>query len=182
MTHKRLPKAVLFALAAACVLTACSGEPAPFEASTPSPVASQGGQYLGFDTEEEAIAAAEEVYVKYLDEGQRYWAGDVDADPTQYLMLAAYEAELEARAAVSAQGLKLETDPVSQTLEASLVDRESIVLLTCEQLGGRVLDRGGNDVTPSDRPDKQALRISVERDADGELRIASSAVEEDPRC
>ncbi len=182
MTHKRLPKAVLFALAAACVLTACSGEPAPFEASTPSPVASQGGQYLGFDTEEEAIAAAEEVYASYIEEVNRLWAGDTQANPTEMLMGKAYELEIEVAALVESQGLTLEGETSSEVLEATLASPEQAILTVCQSVKGRVIDSSGQDVTPKDRPQKQALQVSVERDGDGALRVANSGSVSDSRC
>lgn len=182
MTHKRLPKAVLFALAAACVLTACSGEPVPVETSTPSPVALQDGQYLGFDTEEEAIAAAEEVYASYIDAIAAEGLGHADADPHQFLSGPAYEASIAANAQFAASGLTVVGAPNSEVLDGVMSSSDSVRIRTCDVLEARIINSEGVDVTPADRPEKQAMQVEIRREADDDLRIYQMVATEDHRC
>lgn len=182
MTHKRLPKAVLFALAGACVLTACSGEPVPVETSTPSPVASQGGQYLGFDTEEEAIAAAQEVYAKYIAAVNDARLGDPEAAPMDYLTGKVFDMEVETQALMASRGLTIEGQSEFTSLESALIDDGQVQITVCSKLNSVIRDAEGNDVTPDDRPEKQALKVTVALDADDRLRITDSETIDDPRC
>src|SRR5690606_8450903 len=158
-----------------------SGEPVPVETSTPSPVASQGGQYLGFDTEEEAIAAAEEVYEKYLLSLDSA-APDEEPRPTDYLTGAAYEAAIASQAEFESRGLRIDGAPVSEILDKSYAQHGEVKLTTCEQITARILNADGVDVTPKDRPATQALEVTLELDPQGELRISDSKAIRDDRC
>ncbi len=167
-------------LALGFALSGCSTPTDVVPTETASPTAA--GPYLGFATEAEAIAAAEEVYAAYLAAAKAFWGGDGTADVTQYLMGPAYEAEVETRAAVAAAGLTLESLSTSEPLESQVLHSGGVELLTCEHIAGRVLDREGNDVTPADRPERQALKLVVLLDADDSIRIDSSTAIDDPRC
>lgn len=186
MTHQRrirlsCVRLVGAALAGMLVVSGCSDGKLPAQTASPTPSAGATGQYLGFDTEAEAIAAAEAVYAQYRDSVADYWAGIAGNRPADYLMGRAYEAELEFRALVESQGLRLTEVSESETLSTRFDDPE-VVLTTCERNGGRILDSNNADVTPSDRPEKQAFEIRIQQDADGTLRISSSDTVDDPGC
>lgn len=182
MALKRLPVVVAVALAAGFTLGGCTGGSDPVVQATPTPSALSTGPYLGFETEEEAIAAAEAVYAEYIDRTNALWSGDLAARPTDVLTGEAYALEIELAAIIAAEGLTLEGVTSSDVLETKLESGQSVLLTACQKVDGRVIDRSGRDVTPDGRPDKQALRIHVERDANNQLRISSSEAVTDSRC
>lgn len=153
-------------LACALVLTAtgCVGAP---PAETPSP------SFTGFATEDEAFAAAEAVYERYIESGNMAREGRVDADPTSYLTGAALDEELSGQRRLTSEGLTLSGPTLFVGYDAiSSVDGVVDILVCHDQSQVRVLDASGNDVTPDGRSDTAAYEVTL-RSEDGALKIAS---------
>lgn len=163
----------VLALAAAS-LSACSPDTAP----TPEPT-------TAFASEEEAFAAAEEVYRAYLQASAARADGNTTADPKQYLSGPALEADIGTQRELKSSGILIlgestvasftalnsELDPTTSTLHADV----------CVDISAsRVVDDAGVDITPTDRPKFGSLSVEFSGNA-RELLISDSSPS-DTKC
>lgn len=160
------------ALAAAVMLASTSGCTTPPE---PEPTATPL-----FATDEEAFAAAEEVYREYVK------AGDSGADTTQYLVGAALEAELETARYLDENGMTFTGRTNVATFDGTHADVHSstpeVDASVCLDVSAvRVIDGTGADVTPPDRPNRVSLEVAFVWDADG-FALSSSDTSGDSKC
>ena len=153
---------------AAVTLSACAPTPTP----SPTPTAA-------FASEEEAFAAAEEVYRAYLSEAAARAEGEASADPEKYLSGEALDADLQSQRSLQEQSLKI--------VGASVIDefiplKAEVTADICIDISGsRVLDENGTDVTVADRP--ESGQVSVEFSGDSErLLISRSSPSERAEC
>ncbi|MFJ4253858.1 hypothetical protein [Microbacterium sp. NPDC090003] len=165
----RYPTATLALAVVAAALSGCALVPEP----SPTPTAV-------FASEEEAFAAAEEVYRSYNE------AGNQGRDVTTFLVGRALEGELDTirylnqnkltldgpSEITSFKGTKVSGDDATQTIHSSLCLDVSAT---------RVLDVDGADVTPSDRAEKMKLEVTFSF-VDDELLISDSVTSEDQSC
>ena len=173
MTPRRLLILVTTATAV-MALTGCVPEPAP----TPTPT--------GFASEEEAFAAAEETYRAYVDALNARNSGEEDADPKDYLIGEALDAELDVEARKAELGLSIvgQTVVTSFTPQASrlIEDAVSVTALAClDSSDSQVVDKEGNEVTPDDQLTRYGLALEF-ASAGGTLAIASSEIDSDASC
>ncbi|MEV7607998.1 hypothetical protein AB0N61_00795 [Microbacterium sp. NPDC089320] len=136
-----------------------------------------------FATEEEAFAAAEEVYRAYNDAGNARIRGEAEPNPQAFLEGVALENDVDAQNSFREWGLRADGEAIVTSFrgtEANVDDRVATVTsVVCIDVSAlRVLNADGVDVTPADRGDvvsqlvqftgdQARLRISVESSADG---------------
>lgn len=153
---------------AGATLSACSPTPEP----SPTPTAA-------FASEEEAFAAAEEVYRAYND------ASNEEGDTRSYLTGAALESDIETARYLKQNELSLsgQSEIVSfKGVQVQLAPISTVESRVCLDVSAsRVLDDQGNDVTPSDRADRWLLDITFSGTADS-LTISNSVVAEAESC
>ncbi len=153
-------------------LLGCAPGPTPVPTPTPA-----------FASEEEAFAAAEEVYRAYNDAVNARSNGSEHADPRRYLTGPALEGDIDAQNLLSSSNLHVSGAAVieaffgeSADLDRSLPTMTGIVCMDVSNVS--LIDESGADVTPLDRGEKieqrvvflgagDALRISNESMADG---------------
>lgn len=129
------------------LLSACTPEPEP----TPTPTAA-------FASEEEAFAAAEEVYRQYNDAGNAQRNDPTtESDPQDYLIGSALEGYLEGREYLRSLDQTLVGDTRVLAFlgsEAQLeIDSATVTATVCLDVSEtRVLNSDGTDVTPESRP------------------------------
>lgn len=135
---------------AAVIFTGCTPSPAP----SPSPT--------GFASDEEAFAAAEATYRAYIDAVN---ASRMDQSspvtPTSYLTADALEAELESIERFKNSGISLDgaIQVISvKHLAASYLSADIVVCLDVSET--RVVNSSGKDVTPADREELVAARVT----------------------
>lgn len=147
----------------ALALSGCVGMPAstspPSPSKSPAPV---------FASDEEALAAAEAAYLRYS-ELINLIAKEDNSEPERIRSVAtgAYAAGIEKLFHdLSQRGLTIEG--VSRVdsfrlVEAAVVDGSAEVsILVCSDVSGsRILDERGVDVTPSERPPRSALQVTM---------------------
>jgi hypothetical protein len=155
------------------MLAACAPEPAP----TPTPTAA-------FASEEEAFAAAEEVYRAYNDAGNSRRGGDASPNPQDYLTGSALEGDIDAVNYLQAEGLRLDGDVqllsftgVEAFIEGSDLSITGIVCLDTSST--RVLSEDGTDVTPADHADVIAQSVTFMGTSGGLLIASESPMEAD---
>lgn len=153
--HLRLTAIGIVALAAGS-LVACSPEPEP----TPTPTAA-------FASEEEAFAAAEEVYRAYNDAGNQRLAGNTAPNPQDFLTGVALEGDIDALQLMESEGLTLEGTVSVISFAGTAADVAtsvaSISAIVClDASGTRVLNADGVDVTPATREKTVAQVVSFE--------------------
>lgn len=157
----------VLALAAAS-LSACSPDTAP----TPEPT-------TAFASEEEAFAAAEEVYRAYND------ASNSGSKTTDYLSGSALQSDLDTKRYLDENDLSLSGD--SEVVSFSGVDAQldgisKIHAQVCLDVSAsRVIDETGADVTPADRESRWLLDVTMSGAAD-DLTISTSSVAEGSSC
>ncbi len=173
----RIALAAVGAALAAGLVAGCSPTvppPVPSPSPTPTPL---------FATEEEAFAAAEEVYRAYVTATSLYASGNTDADPTQFTVGNAYEAELGFwrsyeqgdRRLVgestigSFNGVEAQIHPPTPRVTAEVCLDSTDV---------RVLDLAGNDVTPEGRENVSVLFVTFI--FDGERFVISESIHGGP--
>lgn len=137
--------------------------------STPAPL---------FATEEEAFAAAEEVYRAYNDAVNRRASGDLDADPMQFVTGRAYEADLAFWRSFDQGDRRTVGESVIGSfsgVESDIVGPSArVVVDVClDSSGVRILDLAANDVTPEDRENVSMLVIVFVFEGEG-FKIADS--------
>ncbi len=148
---------VLCLLASTVVnVVACSAEPV----ATPTPTPA-------FANEEEAFAAAEEVYRAYNDAANaRANSDDGPPDPRDFLTGLALEGDIDAQNAFHEAGIHLRGaasiasfSGVRAHLESASASISAVVCIDVTAV--RVVDSSGLDVTPADRGDMVAQRVTL---------------------
>lgn len=172
--HLRLTAIGIVALAAGS-LVACSPDPEP----TPTPTAA-------FASEEEAFAAAEEVYRAYNDAGNQRLAGSATPNPQDFLTGAALEGDIDALQVLGSEGLILEgtVSVISFTgtvAEVGASDASISAIVCLDASGTRVIAADGADVTPATREQTLAQVVSF-TGSPTDLRISAETAAESDEC
>ncbi len=171
----RLTPALLVAALLATTV-GCSPTPSPPPTPTPTPL---------FATEEEAFAAAEDVYREYNEAVNAERRGAPDANPRDYLVGLALESDTDARNILASRGLTIEGDGVVADFtkeEIRLGTSPRLVAEACLDVGStHVINDQGSDVTPPDRSSRVALRITMLAN-DGRWLVAESTAREGGAC
>lgn len=157
------------------VLSACTPESEP----TPTPTAA-------FASEEEAFAAAEEVYRAYIDASN---AVDVSDPETFEPLFELSSGDFEAADRKSLSELHAESYSITGTVAmahfagvASTYPFEVVTASVCVDVSeSDVLDSSGNSVVPASRPHVNPLRVTFKQ-SDGSLLIDHADREEDANC
>lgn len=176
MILRRSPTPALGLLAlAVIVLSGCSPEPQP----TPTPPPA-------FASEEEAFAAAEEVYRAYTEATNATDLADPKTFEAVYERLVD-EAESSARenfAEFYANGLQRSgTSSFDTFTPVSFRDEIVTVRLCLDVSGVDLVDAAGVSVVPADRPPRQPIEVEfVQADASADLLIASMISTENITC
>ena len=150
----RYPTATLALAVVAAALSGCA--PAPEPTPTPTPA---------FASEEEAFAAAEEVYREYIEAVNAEHGGDASADSHDYLTGTILESELENSRALEASGLHIEGDTVVRSFvgDETTIDavQATVTGIACLDItSARVIDAVGEDVTPAERSDIYSIVVT----------------------
>jgi hypothetical protein len=156
-------------------LSACTPTPEP----TPTPTAA-------FASEEEAFAAAEEVYREYNDavNAQRE---DVNAgEPQEYLTALALQSDIDATRIFESNGVHIEGPGKVTSFEGSSSKLNTTPATVSAHLcldvsATRVVDDQGNDRTPEDRAGIVALDVEFVV-AEQSLLISSSSESQTNTC
>lgn len=156
-------------------LSACTPAPEP----TPAPTAA-------FASEEEAFAAAEEVYREYNDAGNARRDGRAEPNPHDFLIGTALEGDIDALNQLESAGMHLVGDvgvtsfiPQSSKIEGDDVRVEAVVCLDASDT--RVVDDEGTDVTPVDRAGVVAQSVTF-IGIDGVLKISLEDSDDGKSC
>ncbi len=164
----------LITLTALMTTGGCSASPEP----KPTPTSL-------FASEEEAFAAAEEVYREYNEAVNAERRGESDADPRDYLTGLALEGDTDARNELRDRGLTIDGDGVVASFneeQVVLTPSPRVIAIACLDVSGtRVLDQTGQDVTPTDRAAHVALRITLLAHSDT-WAISESTAAADTTC
>lgn len=145
--------AVVLTAALGC-LTACAPTPVP----TATPTAA-------FASEEEAYAAAEEVYRAYNDAGNARRAGAADADPQRFLAGTALEADIDTQNMLLSRGLSAVGEASIDSIRGNSIELStsvvSVAMIVCTDVSAvSLLDDSGANVTPSERGDVVAQVVT----------------------
>lgn len=159
---------------AAGTLCACAPAPTP----TPTPTAA-------FGSEDEAFAAAEEVYRAYNDAVNAQRNDESATDPQIYLTGLALESDVNANRVLNQNGIHIDGDGEVTSFNggtANLGARPGRVTASiCLDVSGtRVIDSEGLDVTPPDR--LAVVALEVEFVMSDKVRIAKSLDDTDTAC
>lgn len=159
---------------AATALSACTPTPEP----TPTPSAA-------FASEEEAFAAAEEVYRAYMDAFNQVDLRDPSTfEPVfQYSTGDYLSSEKESLSQLHAEGHLRDGAIKIVTFEGTVYDGgDHVEAITCNDVSATTFtDEDGTNLVPKDRPDRYALLLTLVV-ADSALRIESATPTEDPGC
>jgi len=171
----RYPTATLALAVVAAALSGCA--PAPEPTPTPTPA---------FASEEEAFAAAEEVYREYNEAVTARIAGASTPDPQDYLIGSALEADIDTLNLFNSRKIHLEGTSVVASFSGESADLSTaattVVAAVClDATRTRVVTDEGADVTPKDRPETSLLRVTFVS-VDGRYQISNSELPEDPTC
>lgn len=163
-------RAALGAAVLTLLVTGCTPEPAP----TPSPT--------GFASEAEAFAAAEATYRAYVDAvNAKNSDGALDPRPTDFLIGDALDGELAADRQFTDLGIRLGGPIDVKSFDLSEVTASTAHGAVCLDVSdARVLDAGGDDVTPPDRDELLGLALTFIWTPDGVL--VSESVPSDSSC
>lgn len=162
-------------LLAAAVLSACTPEPEP----TPAPTAA-------FANEEEAFAAAEEVYRAYIDALNSIDSTDTSTfEPLFELSSGSFEkADSKNLSVIHAEGHKIEGASVVVSFrgERSTPKLDEIQAVACLDVHNvKVTDAAGHSLVSPNRPDVYALNLTfVEHE--GSLLIDAADRADDSTC
>lgn len=156
-------------------LVGCAQEPAP--APTPTPA---------FASEEEAFAAAEEVYRAYNDAANERRAGTPDADPQRFLTRGALEADIDTQNMLASNGLSAvgtaTIDSVKHEASEFSSNTVTIRLTVCTDVSAlSLLDGAGVNITPAERGSTVALAVVLVSDR-ASLLISDALPTEDDSC
>ena len=157
------------------VLSGCTPEPDP----TPTPTAA-------FASEEEAFAAAEEVYRAYNDAGNARLRGEQSPDPQDFLIGTVLEDDIDGLELLRASGLQLVGEIsvprfTGQTAELEASGARVVAIVCLDVSGTRVVNVDGADVTPAERPAKLSQEVTMVY-ADGSYLITEQAEAEAESC
>lgn len=163
----------LLALAAAA-LSACTPTPEP----TPTPTAA-------FASEEEAFAAAEEVYRAYNDAVNAQRESTEDGDPQDYLTALALQSDIDATRILEENDVHIEghgeIDEFEGTASALASTPATVSAQVCLDVSAtRVVDGQGKDRTPDDRQD--TVSLDVEFISTEQSLLISSSTESTGAC
>lgn len=171
--RSRLASALAAALLVGVLTVGCTPTPEP----SPTPT--------GFTTEEEAFAAAEETYRAYVDAlNARREDRTSRPSPDSFLIGAALEAALDAERQFDAAGVAIEGDSRIDSLTPARAsdDLEEVTVVVClDSSSTQVIDREGNDITPTDRPAKAPLSVTLQL-VTGQYLIEQSVTTEATEC
>lgn len=166
--------AATIAIALSSVL-GCAPEPAPVP--TPKPA---------FASEEEAFAAAEEVYRAYNDALNMERAGATSGDSLDYLTGLVLEQEIRTAQELQASGIRIEGATRITQFQAIVADVgvavaevKATVCLDISEV--RAVDASGTDVTAAGRSDTYAIEVRFTGDRES-LAIAQYEVRTDSKC
>ncbi|MCS3443651.1 hypothetical protein [Microbacterium phyllosphaerae] len=156
-------------------LVGCAPEPAPAPSPTPA-----------FASEEEAFAAAEEVYRAYNDAANARRTGSPDADPQRFLTGIALEGDIGAQDLLTAQGLTASgiatIDSIRGANSELSTNVATVTMIACIDVSTVVvLDSAGNNVTPPERGETVVQQVLLVGDADT-LLIADASTADDTPC
>lgn len=159
---------LLLALAAT-TMSGCAPEPRPSPTPTPA-----------FASEEEAFAAAEEVYRAYNE------AGNTADNSAEFLTGSALETELETTRYLNENGLRLEGASVITSFTGMSAEVGTAIPLiearVCLDVSGvKVIDSDGVDQTPVDRINVLTLDVTFTANGTG-LLISDSETASESTC
>ncbi|HWV48771.1 MAG TPA: hypothetical protein VN035_04885 [Microbacterium sp.] len=152
---------------------------APGPEPTPTPTSA-------FASEEEAFAAAEEVYRAYNDAGNQRLAGSATPNPQDFLTGTALEGDIEALQMLDAEGVTLEGTVTmlsftGVTAEIASSDASVTAIVCLDASATRVVNRDGRDVTPTTREETIAQMVSF-TGAPARLQISAETAAESSEC
>jgi hypothetical protein len=155
-------------------LLGCAPQPAPGPTPTPS-----------FASEEEAFAAAEEVYRAYNDAGNAR-RGEANADPQQFLTGAALEGDIDTQNILQSRSLFPVGAAAIDSIRGEASDLASnvatITMVVCLDVSAvSLLNDAGVDVTPSERGDMVAQEVILMGDTRS-LLISDASTMDDYPC
>lgn len=160
---------------AGTALSACTPQPEP----TPTPTAA-------FATEEEAFAAAEEVYREYNDAVNSQRQGDNKVDPLSFLTGEILDAERKSSQELEASGISIKGDTLvtrfsgtDGDISGPVAEIGATICLDITQ--ARAIDSSGADVTASGRSDKYAIHATFTGNAE-QLLLSKYEVESSVKC
>lgn len=173
-TRTRSVTVVLVAIALSSLL-GCAPEPAPVPTPTPA-----------FASEEEAFAAAEEVYRAYNDAVNARSNGTEGADPQRYLTGLALEGDIDTQNLLSSSELHVSGMAVIEAFSGESADIDgdlpTMIGIVCMDVSNvSLIDKSGADVTPLDRGQKIEQRV-VFLGAGNALRISNESMVDGSTC
>lgn len=140
--------AALLSLAA---LAGCAPSPTPTPTLTPT-----------FASDEEAFAAAEEVYREYNDAGNARNAGLTEPDPQDFLVGSALQADIDAQRRYAGEGLSTMGEVALSSFAGEDFNVDQVVGTVCLDVAQvRLVDSSGIDVTPTSRPSQVAQQVTI---------------------
>lgn len=154
-------------------LLGCAPAPAPVPTPTPA-----------FASEEEAFAAAEEVYRAYFDALSARVRGASEPDPQEFLASLALENDIDAQRSLREWGLRASGEATIMSFRGTEADvsKPTAVVggIVCIDVSRfRVLDAGGVDVTPPDRGAVVAQLLEFAGDGDHLLITHEDSADEE---
>lgn len=155
----------------------------PLSACTPAP---EPTPTSAFASEEDAFAAAEEVYRAYNEAGNARRNGASDPNPQDYLIGTALEGDIDALRQLQEADLRPEGDVDVRTFtprEASLkIGSTQVTSVVClDATDTRVFNNSDQDVTPANRLAIVAQAVTF-TEVDGVLLISAESSAEDDQC
>ncbi|MFJ4175686.1 hypothetical protein [Microbacterium sp. NPDC089696] len=155
LLRRRLSLIAIGALAVGGMLSGCAPSPAPTPTPTPA-----------FASDEEAFAAAEEVYRAYIAALNARAAGRSIPNPRNYLIGRALESDIDGQEYLDGNGLSLQgtvavTDLILGHVEHMTTGVQVSATACIDLSESETLDQDGDIVTPIDRPSviAQAVRF-----------------------
>jgi len=153
-------------------LLGCAPAPVP----TPTPA---------FASEEEAFAAAEEVYRAYNDAGNARRGGEANADPQQFLTGAALEGDIDTQNMLQSHSLfpvgAAAIDSIRGEASDLAANVATITMVVCLDVSAvSLLNDAGVDVTPSERGDMVAQEVILMGDTRSLLISDASPMDDYP--
>lgn len=163
-----------FLALATVTLSACTPTPEP-----------EPTQTAAFASEEEAFAAAEEVYRAYMDALNAQYAGTTSQDPQEFLIGLALESDIETAELLRENDMHLEGEAAVASFRGLSVNLKSVpqevtALVCLNATNSRVVDSSGRDVTPMSRADVTGLTVIFVAVGEGLLISESNLAEESP--
>ena len=127
-----------------------------------------------FETDAEALAAAEKVYREYSATSDDVGGGDSVDRIRAFLTPEWFEHEAEAYAALQSRGIRTVGRTEIAFIRLKNTDFRRITIYACQVTTNvRVQDTQGRDLTPRDRPPESLLEVTLVEDG-AALRIAGS--------